>query len=100
MAMWQAEASSSSLGLDDVPHLFSRDGPWRGNFEDACYYTRNRAGRPAVQAQALTLLICCVWHFYLAYVDHDVQATLILALVHLLILCATSRHLNDITCDL
>jgi len=66
-AAWQEAVKGRAVSLDELPHLFSRDGPWRGNYEDACFFTKARAARASTHARALAVALCSVWHAYLGY---------------------------------
>jgi len=57
---WRQQETAND-SLTKLQKLLSRDGPWRGNYEDAVHYTRLHAGQPKTQAAALALALCSLW---------------------------------------
>lgn len=56
-ARWSNQQQAKPIVLADLSRLLSRDGPWRGNYEDCLTATRAQACRSSSQAAALALLI-------------------------------------------
>jgi len=46
----------------ELQRLLSRDGPWRGNYEDACLFTRTKSAKLSTQAAALIVAMCACWY--------------------------------------
>lgn len=59
--MWSNQQHNNLMVLADLPRLLSRDGPWRGKYEDCLSATRAQAGRSSSQAAALALLVAAGW---------------------------------------
>eukprot|EP01051_Picozoa_sp_SAG22_P015182 SAG22_NODE_1950_length_3271_cov_3.362547_2_plen_739_part_00 len=66
-AAWQQQqqqrtgGGAGGLRVPDLPRLLSPDGPWRGNYEEACRFTAAQSGRSSTQAAALALLLGAGW---------------------------------------
>eukprot|EP01052_Picozoa_sp_SAG31_P004008 SAG31_NODE_161_length_21899_cov_16.832844_8_plen_697_part_00 len=56
-ARWSKQQQAKAIELADLPQLLSRDGPWRGYYEDCLSATRAQACRSSSQAAALALLL-------------------------------------------
>jgi len=54
----QREDDVDGTGLDELPRLLSVDGPWRGNFEDASRFSRQRSALASSQAATLAVALC------------------------------------------
>merc|ERR1711907_721691 len=60
-ATWSNQQNNNLMVLADLPRLLSRDGPWRGKYEDCLSVTRAQTGRSSSQAAALSLLGAAGW---------------------------------------
>jgi len=70
----ERETGNVTMQVSDIPQLLARDGPWRGNYEDACTITCKQAARPTTQASALALLMCAGWFAMELWYSDVVQA--------------------------
>lgn len=60
-AAWSQHQQHASLTSPELQQLLSRDGPWRGQYEECLSSTRAQAGRSSSQAAALALLLSAGW---------------------------------------